>query len=119
MNNIERDEERIKAYYGWSNVEGCEFFSSGWFCRRWDYLEAFKDISEEFHRKYWGFYYSRDRSTILLYHTCLSEKFYEDFFDKMTLSNIVDIIKTGKVSTEWVERNKHRISPVVWEKVYE
>jgi hypothetical protein len=118
-NNIERDEERIREFYSFErDIEGkYGWFTEPWFDFRYAFLCNIFDLSEDFHRHYCSFYNESHWKDVFEYQA-VSEKFYDDFFDKIAFNPLVRLIKYGRVSPEWVERHKDKISPEVWEGCY-
>jgi hypothetical protein len=124
MDNIEKDEERIKNYYinnyGGNVSNMREWFSDGWFDSCYRFLGPYgvQNISEEFHRKYCGFYDGEHWKIVFHFRNRHTEQFYEDFFDKIPGTELFLLIREGVFSPEWIDRNSYRIPQEVWEWVY-
>jgi hypothetical protein len=122
MNNIERDKQRIVAYYYRSKIHFDSengIFDKYWFSIHNCFLEDLTDLSEEFHRHYCSLYQKGHWRRIAEHQNCLPEQFYVDFVDWFDNVCKVDLIRYGKVSSKFIEDNIELFPPEIWEKVYQ
>ncbi len=116
---VEVDKKRVSAYYKnktiYSRIPGSV---GGWLDYHNIFLENITDLSEEFHREFSQYYNLSHWYKMFRNQTKLSEQFYDDFFHKIDYESLAVIIRSGRVSNKWVEKNLYKISDEVWEKVY-